>query len=64
MKPAVTDLPFQVSDKTIVVLKGLPVFQCDNCSEYMLEGRVTERVEEMLHRVDFAAELEVVNYAA
>lgn len=64
MEPVVTDLPFKVSDRTIVVLKGLPVLQCDNCSEYMLEDRVMARVDEILYRVDAAAELEVIRYAA
>jgi YgiT-type zinc finger domain-containing protein len=64
MKPVVTDLPFKVSETTIVILKGLPVLQCDNCSEYLLEDRVMDRVEQILQRVDAAAELEVIRYAA
>jgi len=36
MRPVVTDLPFKVADKTIVILKGLPVIQCEQCSEYYL----------------------------
>ncbi len=31
MTPICTDLPFKVSDKTIVILKDLPVLQCGNC---------------------------------
>lgn len=45
-------------------LKGLPVFQCDGCSEYLLEDRVLKRVEEILEKVDTGAELEVIKYAA
>jgi YgiT-type zinc finger domain-containing protein len=60
----VTDLPFKVSETTIVILQGLPVLQCDNCSEYLLEDAVMSRVEEILQRVDAAAELEVIHYAA
>lgn len=64
LKPVLTDLPFKVSDKTIVVLKGLPVLQCDNCGEYLLEDRVMRRVGEILDKADAAAELEVIRYAA
>jgi hypothetical protein len=49
---------------TIVILKGLPVLQCDNCSEYLLEDLVMSRVEEILQRADTAAELEIIRYAA
>ena len=64
MKPVVTDLPFKVNEVSIVILKDLPVFQCERCSEYMLEDLVMKRVDELLGRVDSAAELEVIKYAA
>lgn len=64
MQSLTTDLPFKVGERTIVVLKGLPVLQCQNCSEYLLDDTVMGRVEEILHRVDAAAELEVIRYAA
>lgn len=64
MRSSTTDLPFKVGEQTIVVLKGLPVRQCLNCNEYLLDDTVTGRVEEILHRVDAAAELEVIWYAA
>ncbi len=60
----ITDLPFKISDQTIVILKGLPVLQCDNCCEYVLDDSVMRRVEDILHRVDAAAELEIIRYAA
>jgi YgiT-type zinc finger domain-containing protein len=59
----VTDLPFKVSDQAIVILKGLPVLQCGNCSEYVLDDSVMRRVEDILQRVDTAAELEIIRYA-
>jgi YgiT-type zinc finger domain-containing protein len=62
--PLVTDLPFKVSDTGIVILKGLPMSQCDNCSEYLLEDSVMSRVEGILQEVDAAAELEIIRYAA
>jgi YgiT-type zinc finger domain-containing protein len=60
----VTNLPFKVNETTIVILKDLPVLQCNNCSEYMLDDPVMARVEQMLGKVDSAAELEVIKYAA
>jgi YgiT-type zinc finger domain-containing protein len=60
----ITDLPFKVSETTIVILKDLPVLQCDNCAEYFIEDSVMRRVEEILEGVDTAAELEIIRYAA
>ena len=64
MEPVTTDLPFKVSEKTIVILKALPVLQCRNCAEYLLEDEVLRRVEEIMAGVDRAAELEIRNFAA
>ena len=64
LKPTHTDLPFKVRESTIVIFKDLPVLQCENCSEYMLQDDVLARVDEMLARVDSDAELEIVRYAA
>ena len=64
MTSVVTNLPFKVSEATIVIFKDLPAFQCERCSEYVLEDAVMNRVDELLGRVDSAAELEVIKYAA
>ncbi|MDP2984582.1 MAG: type II toxin-antitoxin system MqsA family antitoxin [Candidatus Latescibacter sp.] len=64
LKPLITDLPFKVSETTIVILKDLPVLQCDNCGEYLLDDSVMSRVEEILQNVDAAAELEIISFAA
>ncbi|MDR3567057.1 MAG: type II toxin-antitoxin system MqsA family antitoxin [Syntrophobacteraceae bacterium] len=64
LKPMITDLPFKVGETTLVILKGLPVLQCENCSEYLLEDTVMERVERMIEKADTAAELEIIRYAA
>ena len=64
LKSMVTDLPFKVSENTIIILKELPVFQCENCSEYLLDDGVMSRVENILERVDGSAELEVIKFAA
>ena len=64
LRPITTDLPFKVSARTIVIVKMLPVFQCERCSEYSLEDPTFARVEELLGKVDTAAELEIIPFAA
>jgi YgiT-type zinc finger domain-containing protein len=64
MKSVVTNLPLKVSETTIVILKDLPAFQCERCGEYLLEDAVMDRVDDLLGKVDSAAELEVIKYAA
>jgi YgiT-type zinc finger domain-containing protein len=64
LEPLITDLPFKVSETTIAILKDLPVLQCDNCTEYFLEDSVMDRVGKILEKVDTAAELEIIRYAA
>jgi YgiT-type zinc finger domain-containing protein len=64
MAPVQTDLPFKVSETTIVILKALPVFQCQGCGEYLLEDAVMQRVDKILERADVQAELEIIRYAA
>lgn len=64
MQSITTDLPFKINDKTIVIIKKLPVIQCVGCSEYLLDDTVLERVDAIVEKVDSAAELEVIRYAA
>ena len=45
LEKLVTDLPFKVAESRIVIIKGLPVLQCRNCSEYVVEDAVMEKVE-------------------
>jgi YgiT-type zinc finger domain-containing protein len=59
-----SDLPFRVSDTSIVILKSLPVFQCAGCPEYFMEDEVLRRVDEILSKVEGGTELEIVRYAA
>jgi len=59
-----TTLPFKVGDDRIVIIKGLPVLQCGNCSEYVIEDAVMERVETILNGVDTTVELETLSYVA
>ena len=64
MSSMITDLPFKLTETSIVILKGVPVLQCDGCREYLLDDPVLERVEKSLEKADVAAELEVLRYAA
>ena len=64
LKPITTDLPFKVSERTIVILKQLPVAQCERCSEYSIEDPVFARVEELLSKANTSAELEIIPFAA
>lgn len=64
LKAATSDLPFKLDSNRIVIFKNLPVLQCNQCGEYLLEDTVMARVEEMLKGVDASAELEIVSYAA
>ena len=64
LEARVTDLPFKVSDSSIVILKSLPVLQCNQCGETELEHPTMLRVEELLERVDRSSELEVIRFAA
>jgi YgiT-type zinc finger domain-containing protein len=59
-----TDLPFKVTERTIAILKQLPVMQCDRCSEYSIEDSIFSKVEELLRKADTSAELEIIRFAA
>lgn len=59
-----TDLPFKIGDTRIVIMKGLPILQCGNCPQYLIEDGVLGRVDELLDRVDTGTELEIIRYAA
>ena len=64
LRASITDLPFKVSDRTIVILKDLPVDQCEACSEYLIGDAVFARVETLLSGVDASVELEIIPFAA
>lgn len=64
LKAIDTDLPFKVSETAIVILKQMPVLQCKNCQEYLIDDKVLEKVEKLLDGASKNAELEVVPFAA
>ena len=63
LEKLITNLPFKVNHDSIVIIKGLPVLQCQNCSEYSIEDEVMEKVDSILSRIDKTAELEVLSYS-
>ena len=64
MRSTRSDLPFKTTEQTIVIVKSLPVLQCQNCPQYLIEDAVLSRVDKILATIDGAAELEIVRYAA
>lgn len=64
MQKIVTDLPFKTGDRTIVIIKSVPVLQCDGCADYLIEDAVMQRIDEILAQVTGDAELEVIPFAA
>jgi YgiT-type zinc finger domain-containing protein len=64
MRALRSDLPFKIADHSIIVAKDLPVLQCVNCPEYLLEDAVMKRVDAILARANSEAEVEVVGFAA
>ena len=64
MARVASDLSFKTSDHTIAILKDVPVLQCGNCGEYLLDDLVMSRVDEILSGVAGTTELEVIRYAA
>ena len=59
-----TDLPFKLSEERIVILKQLPVLQCEACREYLIEDTVMARIDALLAPAGSTAELEIIRYAA
>lgn len=64
MSRIITDLPFKLRDTGIVVVKDLPVIQCESCREYLLDDSVMEQVENIINHAGKSVEFEVVKFAA
>lgn len=60
----ITDLPFKIKENSIVIIKGLPILQCQNCNEYLIEDQVMEKIDSIFDKIDKTAELEILNYVA
>jgi YgiT-type zinc finger domain-containing protein len=63
LSPCVTTLPVKEDHNRIVIIKGVPLLQCDNCREYVIEDAVMDRIDTLLSKGDATVELEVLNYA-
>jgi len=59
-----TDLPFKLSASTIAIVKHVPVWECTNCPEYLLDDNTMARVDEILNEIDVSTELGIVDFAA
>jgi hypothetical protein len=64
MRSVKTDLPLKTAERAIVILRDLPVHQCGSCAHYLIDDAVLEHIDGILNRIDGAAELEIVRYAA
>ncbi len=64
MQEIMTSLPFKTGENSIVIVKNLPVIQCENCQEYLIEDKVMEKLETILMHDGQTTELEVVRFAA
>lgn len=58
-----TDLPFKLADNKIIIIKKLPVLQCSNCNEYLIDDKTMQKVDRIFYKIDKTAELEILNYA-
>ena len=64
MESTTGDLPFKVRTNSIVIVKNLPLWQCENCDEYLLDDAVMERIDAMLLNLRDDVEVEILSFAA
>ncbi|MDI3284390.1 type II toxin-antitoxin system MqsA family antitoxin [Polyangium sp. 15x6] len=64
LEERVTDLPFKLGDRSIVIIKDVPVLQCPHCHAYLLRDPVMAEVERLLESANEGAELAILRYAA
>jgi YgiT-type zinc finger domain-containing protein len=60
----ITDLPFKTGGHSIVIIKDLPILQCSNCNEYLIEDSVMAAVERTIAKTSNDVEVEILRYAA
>lgn len=63
MSPVITDMPFKVSNTSIVIIRQMPVDECVNCGQYLIDDSVMECVERKIKNVGSGSELEIIQYA-
>ena len=64
MEMVVTDLPFKLTQKSIVIIKEVPVFQCKSCVEYLFEDHVMDKIDKILGNIDNNTELQIRRFVA
>jgi len=64
LKNIITDLPFKVDKGAIVIIKKLPILQCQNCNEYLIDDSVMKKIDSIINKTDKTVELEILKYAA
>lgn len=64
MQAQVTDLPFKLDQHAIRIIKDLPVLECKQCGEVIIDDQVMEKIEPLLDTQGRGSELEVTRYAA
>ena len=64
LKSVRADLPFRRKDDSVVIVRGLPVKRCSECTMYFLEDRVITKIHELLTFIKNGSRLEVIPYAA
>ncbi len=63
-RPGEATVPLQRGE-TVVVVKGVPADNCENCCEYYLSAAVSEKVMAKAEAaVENGAEVEILRYAA
>jgi YgiT-type zinc finger domain-containing protein len=60
--PEISDLPFKIGKKSILIIKNLPILECPNCKEYLIEDPIMDKVESFIKGVDEKTELEIVAF--
>ena len=64
MHATTSDMPFKLDQKRIVIIRDLPVYQCEICGEHVYTDAVMAKIETALSKVEPTAELEIVRFAA
>ena len=63
LEEIITNLPFKTRRNSIIIIKELPVLQCQICHQYLLEDKVMEKVDQILKGVNDMVEVEILSYA-
>ena len=63
LEKVIADLPFKIGHNSIIIIKNLPILQCQNCNEYLIKDPVMKKVDKILNKIDKTAELEILSYA-